>query len=750
MIKEYTLQGLGCANCANAVEDAVGRLDGVSAASMDFVTATLRVDFADGLQNGLREKIESVVRRHEPDALIAEKTKGNWYESGRANGTRIVRLILGAALIALAVTLDWLTKNKGESGSALELFFGMSLPALLAHVCAYLVLGGGVILLALRGIAQGGVFNENFLMAVATLGAFGIGECLEAASVMLFYRVGAFFQGLAVEKSKRGIAALMDIRPDFANLLDDGQTKRVPPETVRIGDIVLVRPGEKIPLDGVVVEGEAALDAKALTGESVPRKVRAGDAVLSGCINQNGALAIRATQTFGESTASKIIDLVENAATKKAPTENFIRVFARYYTPAVICLAALQAVAPPLVFGAPWADWLGRSLIFLVVSCPCALVISVPLGYFGGIGAASKNGILIKGGNYLEALAKLDMVVFDKTGTLTKGVFKVTAIQPADGFGGGELLEAAAHCEAFSNHPIALSIVREYGGAIDKSRLSGYCEMAGHGVGACIDGAPGAGAKKIVAGNGALMAKMGIAFKEPPCVGTVVYVAADGAYMGRIVISDEIKPDARRAVAALKALGIRKTVMLTGDDARIAAAVAGELGIDEAHGGLLPQQKVECVERLNAQKRPKPEALAAPRPRGRLAFVGDGINDAPVLAMADVGVAMGGIGSDAAIEAADVVLMTDEPSLLAKAIEIARFTKRVVWQNIAFALGVKSLFLLLGAFGAANMWEAVFADVGVTVLAILNAIRVTYRAADAAPQAPQAADRRDGHSGGCA
>ena len=715
MIKEYTLKGLDCANCAGAIEEGVGRLEGVASASLNFVTATLRVDIADGPQDGLREKIEGIVRLHEPGVLLVEKTKGT--KTGETSAetsaesedgedeVKPVSLIVGAALLALAVVLKWLTE---AGNSAPERFFGMSVAALLAHVCAYIVLGGGVVLSALRSIAKGGIFNEDFLMALATLGAFGIGDCLEAVSVMLFFQVGEYFQGLAVAKSKKSIAALMDIRPDYANLLKDGQTEKVPPEMVKIGDAFVVAPGEKIPLDGVVLEGEATLDTKALTGESVPRKARAGDAVHSGCINQNGVLTIRATRTFGESTASKILDLVENAAAKKAPTENFIRVFARYYTPAVVFLAALIATLPPLLLGGAWSDWLARGLIFLVISCPCALVISIPLGYFGGIGGASKNGILVKGGNYLDALAKLDIVVFDKTGTLTKGVFDVTAVRPANGFGDRELLEAAAHCEAFSNHPIAHSILRHYGAAIDKGRLSAYSEMAGHGVSVRLDGA-----KTIAAGNKALMARMGVAIEEPPTVGTVVYVAANGAFMGSLVISDETKPDTKRAIAALKAAGVRMTVMLTGDDQRIAAATASELGIDEAHGGLLPQQKVEWLERLNAGK----------RPNAKLAFVGDGINDAPVLAMADVGVAMGGLGSDAAIEAADVVLMTDEPSLLAKAVEIARFTKRVVWQNIGFALGVKSLFLALGAFGVANMWEAVFADVGVTVLAVLNAMK---------------------------
>ena len=453
------------------------------------------------------------------------------------------------------------------------------------------------------------------------------------------------------------------------------------------------------------------LDTTALTGESAPREASVSDTVLSGCVNQNGVLTIRVTQTFGESTVPKIIDLVENAAGKKAPTENFITKFARYYTPAVVGLAVLIAAIPSLIFRGLWADWISRSLIFLVISCPCALVISIPLGFFGGIGGASRKDILIKGSNYLEALNQLDIVVFDKTGTLTKSVFKVTSIQPANGFSDDELLEAAAYAEAFSNLPISLSILKAYGKEVDKGGLSEYSERPGHGVSVNVNG------KMILAGNQKLMAEISVAAPESYGIGTKVFVAVNGLFAGCIVISDEIKADSRDAIAALKVNGVRKTVMLTGDDTQIAEAIACELKIDEVYGGLLPQQKVEQVERLNGQKRPK----------GKLAFVGDGINDAPVLAMADIGIAMGGLGSDAAIEAADIVLMTDEPSKLAVAVDVARFTKRIVWQNIIFALGVKAVFLLLGALGVANMWEAVFADVGVSVLAILNSIRVMRR-----------------------
>jgi len=601
------------------------------------------------------------------------------------------RLLAGAAILV--------------TGLVLEIFFGSSF-YVPVFVFGYLLLGLEVVVRGLRNIGKG--LDENFLMTVATLGAFALGEYAEAVGIMLFYQVGEYFQNLAVGKSKKSIARLMDLRPDFAVLKQGGRLARVAPETVQIGDLIVVGPGEKIPLDGVVIEGEASLDTAALTGEPVPRRVSVSDAVWSGCFNQDGVLTVEVRQTYGESTVAKIIDLVENAAGRKAPTENFITKFARVYTPVVVGLAALISFMPPLVFGGQWADWLNRGLIFLVISCPCALVISVPLSFFGGLGGASRKGILIKGGNYLEALDHLDTVVFDKTGTLTKGVFKVTAVRPAEGFGAEELMEAAARAEAFSGHPIARSVLSEYGREMDTDQLTEYKEFAGKGVSVKAAG------RIILAGNGELMAEMGVVFEESAGIGTKVYVAVGGVFAGSLVISDEIKPDSRRIVAALKAKGVRKVVMLTGDNQRTAEAVAGELKLDEVYGGLLPQQKVEKLEMLSSRK----------RPGGKLAFVGDGLNDAPVLARADVGVAMGALGSDAAIEAADVVLMTDEPSKLVEAMEVARFTKRVAWQNIVFAVGVKVLFLLLGAFGVAGLWEAVFADVGVSLLAVFNALRV--------------------------
>jgi len=592
----------------------------------------------------------------------------------------------------------------GVAVYGLAIIFG----ELALYIAAYAILGGDVIFKAIKNILKGQVFDENFLMGIATVGAFIIGEYPEAVGVMLFYQVGELFQGMAVRKSKASIASLMDIRPDTATVKRNGELVTVAPDTVAIGETIMVRPGEKLPLDGVVIAGQSMLDTKALTGESVPRSVKPGDAALSGCINQNGVLTIEVTKTFGESTVAKIIDLVENAATHKAPTENFITTFSRYYTPIVVALAVLLAVIPPLFFGGDWSEWVNRSLIFLVISCPCALVISIPLGFFGGIGGASRRGILVKGGNFLEALNNLDIIVFDKTGTLTHGVFKVTQLLPAPGFTEAALLEHAAHAETFSTHPIAVSIKQAYGKVIDEKSLADYHEIAGHGISVTANGS------SVLAGNDKLMRQSNIMFTPCTHTGTKVHIAVDSQYAGCIVISDEIKPNAKDAIAGLKKLGIRKTVMLTGDNAHIGKAVADELALDEVHAELLPTHKVEKLELLDGQKRKK----------GKLAFIGDGINDAPVLARADIGIAMGALGSDAAIEAADVVLMTDELSKIGEAIGIARFTKRIVWQNIIIALGIKGVFLALGALGVATMWEAVFADVGVALLAILNATRV--------------------------
>ena len=572
-------------------------------------------------------------------------------------------------------------------------------------VC-YVVIGWDIVWKALTNILHGQVFDENFLMTIATIGALILGEHSEGVAVMLFYQVGEWFQSYAVSKSRKSIASLMDIRPDYANVERNGKLEQVDPEEVNIGDTIVVKPGERVPLDGKIIKGTSALDTSALTGESMPRDVEPGMEVISGCINQTGILTIRTTKKYGESTVAKILDLVENASDKEGKTENFISRFARYYTPIVVFAAIALAVLPPLVTGQPFTVWIYRALTFLVISCPCALVISIPLSFFGGIGGASKIGVLVKGSNYLESLAHTEVVVFDKTGTLTKGSFAVSQIN-AVSMKEAQLLELAAYAEDYSNHPISLSIKKAYGKKIDHSRISDVQEIAGHGVRAVIDG------KTILAGNAKLMDREGIAYIPSNAIGTVIYLACNGKYAGYIVIEDEIKADAPSAIKALKEVGVRKTVMLTGDADAVGKKVAQKLGLDQAYTELLPADKVDRVEMMLRQTTEK----------GKLVFVGDGINDAPVLARADVGIAMGGLGSDAAIEAADVVLMTDEPSKISAVVQIARKTIRIANENIVFALGVKILVLILGATGYANMWAAVFADVGVSVIAILNAIR---------------------------
>ena len=575
---------------------------------------------------------------------------------------------------------------------------------------AYFVIGWDVLWRAIRNIAHGQVFDENFLMALATVGAFctgffGEGEYPEAVFVMLFYQVGELFQSYAVGKSRKSIASLMDIRPDYANVEREGKLIQVDPEEVAVGDAITVKAGERIPLDGVVLEGQSMVNTSALTGESVPRQVQPGDDVISGCVNQSGLLRVQVTKPFGESTVQKILDLVENSSSKKAKAENFITKFARYYTPIVVFGALALALVPPLFLG-DWVGWVQKALIFLVVSCPCALVISVPLSFFGGIGGASRQGILVKGGNYLEVLANTEIVVFDKTGTLTRGVFNVTAIHPEES-SESSLLEMAALAESYSDHPISRSLKEAYGKEIDASRVGEVEEISGRGVRAQVDG------KTVCAGNDKLMEEIGVSWHPCHHVGTTVHVAVEGQYIGHIVISDQVKSDAKEAIAALKAQGVKKTVMLTGDTKAVGESVARDLGLDEAYTQLLPGDKVERVEAL----------LSETSPKGKLAFVGDGINDAPVLSRADIGIAMGAMGSDAAIEAADIVLMDDKPSKIAKAMEISKGTLRIVRQNIVFALAVKLLVLALTPFGLSNMWVAVFADVGVMVIAILNASR---------------------------
>ena len=572
-------------------------------------------------------------------------------------------------------------------------------------VC-YAVIGWDIVWKAVTNILHGQVFDENFLMTIATIGALILGEHSEGVAVMLFYQVGEWFQSYAVSKSRKSIASLMDIRPDYANVERNGKLEQVDPDEVNIGDTIVVKPGERVPLDGKIIKGTSALDTSALTGESMPRDVEPGMEVISGCINQTGILTIQTTKKYGESTVAKILDLVENASDKKGKTENFISRFARYYTPIVVFAAIALAILPPLVTGQPFSVWIYRALTFLVISCPCALVISIPLSFFGGIGGASKIGVLVKGSNYLESLAHTEVVVFDKTGTLTKGSFAVSQIKAID-MKEEQLLELAAYAEDYSNHPISQSIQKAYGKKIDNSRISDVQEIAGHGVRAVIDG------KTVLAGNAKLMNRENIAYTPSDAIGTVIYLACNGKYAGYIVIEDEVKADAPAAIRALKEVGVRKTVMLTGDADAVGKKVAQKLGLDQAYTELLPADKVDRVEAMLKQTSEK----------GKLVFVGDGINDAPVLARADVGIAMGGLGSDAAIEAADVVLMTDEPSKISAVVRIARKTIRIANENIVFALGVKLLVLILGATGYANMWAAVFADVGVSVIAILNAIR---------------------------
>ncbi len=601
----------------------------------------------------------------------------------------LVRILISAVLFAFSFLLPL--------GGA---------PRLLYFVVAYAVVGWDVLWRAVRNIAHGQVFDENFLMALATVGAFALGEFPEAVEVMLFYQIGELFQSYAVGRSRQSITALMDIRPDYANIERDGALEQVDPDEVAVGEIIVIKAGEKIPLDGVVIEGSSSLDTAALTGESLPREVSEGDSVISGCINQSGLLRVRVNKEFGESTVSKILDLVENSSSKKARAEHFITKFARYYTPVVVIGAVLLALIPPLLLGDAWSIWIERALIFLVISCPCALVISIPLSFFGGIGGASKAGILVKGSNYLEALSETETVVFDKTGTLTKGVFQVTAVHP-DTLPESRLLELAALAESFSDHPISRSLRQAYEKPVDHSRVSDVEEISGHGVRARVDGL------QVCAGNGKLMNLAGAQWHDCNLTGTVVHIAVDGSYGGHIVISDTVKPDAAEAIGALKRMGIRQTVMLTGDTQAVAEQIAGELGLDSFHAGLLPADKVERVEELLKQKSAK----------GKLAFVGDGINDAPVLSRADIGIAMGGLGSDAAIEAADIVLMDDQPSKIATAMQISKKTLRIVKQNIVFSLGVKGLILLLGAAGLASMQAAIFADVGVMVIAVLNASR---------------------------
>ncbi|MGK9266834.1 cadmium-translocating P-type ATPase [Bacillus inaquosorum] len=691
--QEYVLDGLDCSNCAQKIENGVKGIKGIDGCAVNFAASILTVS-ADGKEEQwVTNKVEKKVKSIDPHVTVRQKYKQKSADDGYRH--RMINMLIRMAAAVILGAAAYVVHS--------------GLIEFILFLAAYLIIGGDIIIRAVKNISRGQVFDEHFLMALATTGAFLIQQYPEGVAVMLFYQIGELFQGAAVSRSRKSISALMDIRPDYANVKTENGIELVSPEDVKTGDIIVVNPGESIPLDGTVVQGSAMVDTSALTGESVPRKAAEGQDVMSGFINQNGVLHIEVTKGYQESAVSKILDLVQNASSRKARTENFITKFAKYYTPAVVIIAVLLAFVPPLVIpGAALSDWVYRALIFLVISCPCALVVSIPLGFFGGIGAASKAGVLVKGSNYLEALNQVKYAVFDKTGTLTKGSFEVTEIKPAEGFTKDTLLEAAAYAELHSQHPIAESVRKAYGEILSSDAIESYEEISGHGIFAKVNGT------EILAGNKKLMEKEQVKGVPDEHAGTIVHVAVNQRYAGAIIIADEVKEDAAQAVADLKSLGIKQTVMLTGDSKQTGEAVGKQLGIDEVYAELLPQDKVSRVEALEAKL----------SPNEKLIFVGDGINDTPVLARADIGAAMGGLGSDAAVEAADVVLMTDQPSKIAEAIRIAKRTRRIVWQNIGFALGVKAIFLILGAFGIATMWEAVFSDVGVTLLAVANAMRV--------------------------
>ncbi|SHJ72359.1 Cd2+/Zn2+-exporting ATPase [Clostridium cavendishii DSM 21758] len=763
-IKLY-LEGIDCANCAAKIENKINKLESVKEASLNFANGALVVEpvEADNKEEVLIQ-VKKIINKLEPDVIINNKeistTKNQISKKVKLKNSSINDEKRINDLKKVQIKNFNTTKEKNEHehnhshehehshshdnsdahshshdhshshahgdgkidkskiirfSIAVILFMVGFISKLdikiefVIYLISYILVGGDVVLQAFKNIRKGEIFDENFLMVVATIGAFAIKEFPEAVGVMLFYQVGETFQDLAVNKSRKSIAELMNIRPDYANLKTADGEKVVSPEEVKIGDLIIVKTGEKVPLDGIVEEGKGFLDTSALTGESIPREIEVDDEVLAGSINKNGLLQIRVTKNFAESTVAKILDLVENAGNKKAPTEKFITKFARYYTPIVVIAALLLAIVPPIFMeGFTFHESVYRALVFLVVSCPCALVISIPLAFFGGIGAASKNGILIKGGNYLEALKNAEAVVFDKTGTLTKGIFKVTKINAEADLNEDELLELAAYTESYSNHPIAISIVKEFKGEIKKDLIEDYSEISGKGIKVKVSG------RQVLAGNKKLMKDYGVDIPDTDEIGTVVHFILDNSYVGNIVIADEIKEDAKKAISILKNIGIKNTVMLTGDSIKVGEAVGKSLGLDKVYGELLPQNKVEKLEEIFNNKTEK----------GKIIFVGDGINDAPVLARADVGIAMGGLGSDAAIEAADVVIMNDEPSKISTAIDIAKKTNIIVWQNIIFALGVKIVILVLASFGIATMWEGVFGDVGVALIAIINSMRV--------------------------
>lgn len=705
-----SIEGLDCPNCAAKVERKINTLEGIKEATVDFLGKKIVVLADEISENELVELIQTEVDKIEDGVkvFVPKVQAGESSSEEEDTGKIKKKLLIGGILFVLGI---FVPKT-------------LFIPKLAVFLVSYLVIGGNVLLSAFKNILNGQVFDENFLMAIATIGAFAIGEYPEGVAVMLFYQLGELLQGIAVNNSRKSIVSLMDIRPDYANIKVGEGIKKVSPEEIKVGEIIVVKPGEKVPLDGKIVKGVSTFDTSALTGESLPREAKAGDDVLSGFINKNGLIEIQVAKVFSESTVSKILYLMENAGSKKSKTENFITKFARYYTPAVVITALIVAIFPPLLIqGATFLDWIYRALIFLVVSCPCALVISIPLGFFGGIGGASRHGILIKGTNYLEVLNDLESVVMDKTGTLTKGIFKVTEVNAENNIKINDfennkteltkplLLKYAAHIEKFSNHPIAQSIVAEYENSVskvDENVVKDFEEISGFGIKVNINN------HQFLAGNSKLMNLENITFDKKENLGTAIYLAADGKYIGNILISDEVKEDSARAIKGMKENGVKEIVMLTGDNEAISKNIAEKLGIDKVFTELLPNEKVEKLEEIYKTKSEK----------GKVAFVGDGINDAPVLARADLGIAMGGAGSDAAIEAADVVIMNDEPSKIVTAIKIAKKTKEIVWQNITIAFAIKIVVMALGLFGDATMWEAVFADVGVALLAVLNATRV--------------------------
>ena len=724
---KLTLSGLDCANCANKIEDRVNRLELVEEANLNFSTSQLTVLIKESaLKTDVITEIKRIVKQLEPHVVVEERvstqvihkssccggscsshTESHHGQAGHSHehshqtldnesSSKVFSFIKENAWLLLGVIIFLAIHTFKPVGILEVVLYGVS----------YLLIGGKVLLTALRNITRGEIFDENFLMMVATVGAFAIGEYPEAIAVMLFYEIGELFQSYAVNRSRKSISSLLDIRADHANLVTESGTKEVAPEAVSIGDLIVIKPGERVPLDGEIIEGECYLDTSALTGESIPRLISVGEEILAGCINTNALVKVRVTKVAGESTVARILELVENASSKKAQTEKFITKFARVYTPIVVLLAVLIAIIPPFVFQVNFSTWLYRALSFLVVSCPCALVVSIPLGFFAGLGGASKQGVLVKGGNYLEALNHVETVVFDKTGTLTKGVFKVSQIKPVN-MNEAEFIELAAYAESQSTHPIAKSIVDAYTQVIDTTVLSQYEEIAGHGVKVFV------GDKQILIGNAKLMQRANLDVAEVDAIGTIIHMVVNQQYVGYMVIADEIKENSKAAIAKLKQSGVSKVVMLTGDHEGVAKKVAAELGVDEVYAGLLPHQKVEHVEEILEHKTKDKNVV----------FVGDGMNDAPVLARADIGVAMGGIGSDAAIEAADVVLMEDDPMALVKAINKAKQTSTILYQNIIFALGIKILVMILVACGLATMWAAVFADVGVTILAVMNSTR---------------------------